>query len=71
MTTKQHTALKKRLLSEGRRVPPLKADNARQAMLDVQASANESQGPLKMSLSCSGKPAIYSASCLSTRPTRP
>ncbi|PJJ60259.1 hypothetical protein [Hymenobacter chitinivorans] len=47
MTTKQRTVLKKQLLSECRRVQQLKADNARQAMLDVQESAKESQGAIE------------------------
>jgi hypothetical protein len=47
MTTKQRTVLKQQLLSECRRVQQLKADNARQAMLDVQESANESQGAIE------------------------
>ncbi|MCB2376864.1 hypothetical protein LGH70_04685 [Hymenobacter sp. BT635] len=44
MTTKQRTVLKQQLLSECRRVQQQKADNARKAMLEVQESAQESQG---------------------------
>ena len=47
MTTNEHTALKQQLLAECRRVQQQKADTARQAMLDVQESANESQGAIE------------------------
>ncbi|TGE28750.1 hypothetical protein [Hymenobacter metallicola] len=47
MTTKQRTVLKQRLLAECRRVQQQKADNARQAMLDAQESATESQGAIE------------------------
>ncbi|TGE13899.1 hypothetical protein [Hymenobacter elongatus] len=43
MTTKQRTVLKQQLLTECRRVQQQKADTARQAMLEVQESAIESQ----------------------------
>lgn len=41
MTTNQRATLKQRLLAECRRVQQLKADHARQAMLEVQESALE------------------------------
>ena len=47
MTTQEHTTLKQQLLAECRRVQQQKADTARQAMLDVQESANESQGAIE------------------------
>ncbi|QDA62114.1 hypothetical protein [Hymenobacter jejuensis] len=47
MTATQRTTLKQQLLAECRRVQQQKADTARQAMLDVQESANESQGAIE------------------------
>ncbi|OUJ74520.1 hypothetical protein [Hymenobacter crusticola] len=47
MTTNERTTLKQRLLAECRRVQQQKADTARQAMLDVQESANESKGAIE------------------------
>ncbi|SHJ49362.1 hypothetical protein SAMN02745146_3241 [Hymenobacter daecheongensis DSM 21074] len=47
MPTQQRTTLRQQLLAECCRIQQLKADNARQAMLEVQESANEGQGAIE------------------------
>ncbi|MCC2544975.1 hypothetical protein LJY25_00840 [Hymenobacter sp. BT175] len=46
-SAKHRVALKQELLAECRRLQQQKVDTARQAMLDVQESANESQGAIE------------------------
>jgi hypothetical protein len=47
MTTQQRTMLRRQLLAECRRAQQQKADTAREAMLLVQESANETQGAIE------------------------
>jgi hypothetical protein len=47
MTTKERTKVRRQLLDECRRIQQQKVDTARQAMLLVQESANETQGAIE------------------------